>query len=323
MPNQDLEKLSVAELLETNGLNQKEIQQRVEVIEHRILEHQTLNAEEIIKYQKIKTKLKVASENEKKIGTYFYSLSPQIINTKYLSQEALERFRKFILDDDPNQQKYNKDQALTQAQSYPPSRRSDFAKIDEMIIEKSFGYDDNKYFVESNTELGIYNFNLEFKGKKCIIKFEIVMPRLSPLYPEEVQIRLLEDMTKAFPELREKFANIEELNIEHSKVTNLSSLNLVGKHIVNPRQLYPTLEPASAINFPKTPNTNNIMNFVRKFKESFFQDFDFKFEKAKTRIAIGEKNLDIIFKFSKEPSSAFSPSNADNAVKTSHQISKL
>lgn len=221
MPNQDLEKLSVAELLETNGLNQKEIQQRVEVIEHRILEHQTLNAEEIIKYQKIKTKLKVASENEKKIGTYFYSLSPQIINTKYLNREALERFRKFILDDDLNQQKYNKDQVLTQAQRYSPSRRSDFTKIDEIIIEKTFGYDDNKYFVESNTELGIYNFNLEFKGKKCIIKFEIVMPRLSSLYPEEVQIRLLEDMTKAFPELQEKFAKIEELNIEHSKVTNL------------------------------------------------------------------------------------------------------
>ncbi|GDX36421.1 hypothetical protein LBMAG18_09320 [Alphaproteobacteria bacterium] len=322
MPNQNLEKLSVAELLETNGLNRKEIIQRVEIIELRILDHQILKPEEITKYQKIKTKLKVALENDKKIGTYFYSLSPQIINTKYLSQNALERFREFILDD-PNHQKNNKDQVLTRAQDYQPSRKSNFSEIDEITTEKSFRYNDNKYFVESYNDMGIYDFNLEFKDKKCIIKFEIVMPRLSPLYPEEFQVKLIENMTKAYPELREKFANIEELNIEHCKVTNHSSLDLVGKHIVNPKQLYPATESASTINFPKTPNTNNIMNFVRKFKESFFQDFDFKFEKAKTRIEIGEKNLIIIFKFSKRPSSVFSPSNAMNALKTAHQISKL
>lgn len=229
-----------------------------------------------------------------------------MLNIKYINEEFINKIADSILiDHDLSEDEIHEIQL--QPQIFQPDRKSHVEDIDKEV-EKNviLEFYDNKYWVISYNSFGKFYFNLFFKNNKCIIEFEEVKPSYpNSLYPEEIQIKLLKRLTRNYPELHEKFSNINELTLQHSTIVNKDTLSAISLHLRNPEQKYidPLSVDSKKVNFPRTPNGNNIMNFLREFAKNFCSEKDIKFDKGKTKININNNHFSISFKLLINPSS--------------------
>ncbi|MFZ9470684.1 MAG: hypothetical protein ACO26G_06530 [Rickettsiales bacterium] len=298
--------LSIVELLDVSKLNREEIEERVIIIQEKIDSGEIINEKEKEKFDKIKSKLEIGGvdsvENLKKFVSNYEPSQP--INIKYINRE----FLKTITDPMVHQYYLSEDRiqkTQLKPQIFQPDRQSVVADIDKEVEKDVLLFHDDRYWVFSHNSFGSFNFNLAFNDNKCIIEFEEVKPSYpSSLYPEEIQIKLLKALIKKYKELDEKFSNISELTLQHNAITNDDTLSTMISHIRSPEQKYDdgSSTDLEKVDFPKTPNGNNIMNFLREFAKNFCQEKDIKFDKGKTKLAMGNNRLSISFKFLIHPS---------------------
>lgn len=298
--------LSILELLDVSKLNREEIEERVKIIQGKIDSGEIINEKEKEKFDKIKFKLEIGGvdsvENLKKFVSNYEPSQP--INIKYLNREFLEIItdllgRRYFL----SKGKIQKTQLKPQI--FQPDRQSDVGDIDEEVEKYALLFRDERYWVFSHNSFGSFNFNLAFNNNKCIIEFDEVKPRdPRSLYPEEIQIKLLKALIKNYKELDEKLSNISELTLQHNIITNNHTISAMISRIRSPEQKYDDSSSTDLekVDFPKTPNGNNIMNFLREFAKNFCQEKDIKFDKGKTKLDMKNNHFSISFKFLINPS---------------------
>ncbi|MFM7701931.1 MAG: hypothetical protein ACKO6C_00510, partial [Alphaproteobacteria bacterium] len=154
---------------------------------------------------------------------------------------------------------------------------------------------------------GEYEMKVIFKDNKCKIIFCSTYPQNDQdLFPEDVQIQMIKKLANKFNEIKEKISNITELDLEQESVINQKTLKALISHIADPNILQTPSTHPNSIPFPKTPNGNNSMNFLRKFLAEFFPKREVSFDKAKIlREPILEfLNFKFKFKIGRQPQTA-------------------
>jgi hypothetical protein len=288
--------LSAEDLLKTNSLTHQQILERLTLIDNLLItESVKFDEQQIEKLLKLveksgyKPMYSNAETNDfddliSKVDDLILKVDDEygFANTKsekYLSNEELTKLYKTLREDKDLDLKIREPRTEIRA-------TKDAKKLKEVVHSKtkitqinkdnfSIEYSDHKDSAGPDNNYIEFLFGIKFKDNKVKFIFEKTFQGADPekknsqdrLYPEEIQITMLEKLTKENPEISKKIKSARKINCIRSSIVNDKTAFGISKYLELRIKEPNNLESKKYLS--STPNQSNTENFMNQLIHEF------------------------------------------------------